>query len=146
LTAEQREDFKEAFSLFDKDGDGTVSTRELVVVMRSIGLNPSLDEIQHMMDEIVPGNGGNIGLDDFMELMAKKIKETEMQDELKEVFKTFDRDGKGYYNLADLRAMVYQYGERMSDEEIKKMFLEQDTNKNRQITYDEFLKIIRANF
>jgi calmodulin len=46
--------------------------------MRSIGLNPSLDEIQQMMDEIVPGNGGNIGFEDFMELMAKKIKETEI--------------------------------------------------------------------
>ena len=45
LTPEQREDFKEAFALFDKDGDGTVSTRELVVVMRSIGLHPSLEEI-----------------------------------------------------------------------------------------------------
>ena len=124
LTPELRADFKEAFDLFDKDGDGTVSTRELVVVMRSIGLQPSLDEIQIMMDEIVPGNGGTIGFDGFLELMAKKIKETEIQDELKEVFKTFDREGKGYYNLEDLRAMVYQYGERMSDDDIKKMFQE----------------------
>jgi len=78
LTAELRADFKEAFDLFDKDGDGTVSTRELVVVMRSIGLQPSLEEIQVMMDEIVPGNGGNIGFEGFLELMAKKIKETEI--------------------------------------------------------------------
>jgi Ca2+-binding EF-hand superfamily protein len=123
-----------------------VSTRELVVVMRSIGLHPSLEEIQRMMNEIIPGNNGNIGLDGFMELLAKKIKETEVDDELKEAFKTFDRGGKGYYTLDDLRAMVYQYGERMSEDEIKKMFAEQDVNKNRQITYDEFVKIVRANF
>ena len=123
-----------------------MSTRELVVVMRSIGLHPSLEEIQRMMNEIIPGNNGNIGLDGFMELLAKKIKETEVDDELKEAFKTFDRGGKGYYTLDDLRAMVYQYGERMSEDEIKKMFAEQDVNKNRQITYDEFVKIVRANF
>jgi calmodulin len=123
-----------------------VSTRELVVVMRSIGLHPSLEDIQRMMNEIIPGNNGNIGLDGFMELLAKKIKETEVDDELKEAFKTFDRGGKGYYTLDDLRAMVYQYGERMSEDEIKKMFAEQDVNKNRQITYDEFVKIVRANF
>ena len=144
MTPEQKEDFKEAFALFDKDGDGTISTRELVVVMRSIGLTPTLDEIQKMMDEIVPKNGGSIGFDGFMELMAKKIRETEVQDELKEAFKTFDRDGKGFYTVQDLRAMVYQYGERMSDEDIKKMFMEQDSNKNRQITYYEFVKIVRA--
>ena len=123
-----------------------MSTRELVVVMRSIGLHPSLEEIQRMMNEIIPGNNGNIGLDGFMELLAKKIKETEVDDELKEAFKTFDRGGKGYYTLDDLRAMVYQYEERMSEDEIKKMFAEQDVNKNRQITYDEFVKIVRANF
>ena len=123
-----------------------MSTRELVVVMRSIGLHPSLEEIQRMMNEIIPGNNGNIGLDGFMELLAKKIKETEVDDELKEAFKTFDRGGKGYYTLDDLRAMVYQYGERMSEDEIKKMLAEQDVNKNRQITYDEFVKIVRANF
>lgn len=29
LTEEQVQEFKEAFSLFDKDGDGTISTKEL---------------------------------------------------------------------------------------------------------------------
>jgi calmodulin len=66
LTEEQKEEFKEAFALFDKDGDGTISAKELVVVMRSIGLSPSVEEIQKMMDEIVPGNGGEIEFDGFM--------------------------------------------------------------------------------
>uniref|UniRef100_M3Y7F8 EF-hand domain-containing protein n=1 Tax=Mustela putorius furo TaxID=9669 RepID=M3Y7F8_MUSPF len=30
-------EFKEAFSLFDKDGDGTITTKELGTVMRSLG-------------------------------------------------------------------------------------------------------------
>ena len=30
LTEEQIAEFKEAFSLFDKDGDGTITTKELV--------------------------------------------------------------------------------------------------------------------
>jgi hypothetical protein len=32
-------EFKEAFSLFDKDGDGTITTKELGTVMRSLGQN-----------------------------------------------------------------------------------------------------------
>ena len=35
LTEEQIAEFKEAFSLFDKDGDGTITTKELGTVMRS---------------------------------------------------------------------------------------------------------------
>ena len=32
LTEEQIAEFKEAFSLFDKDGDGTITTKELGTV------------------------------------------------------------------------------------------------------------------
>ena len=46
LTEEQIEEFKEAFSLFDKDGDGTITTKELQTVMRSLGQNPTESELQ----------------------------------------------------------------------------------------------------
>ena len=37
LTEEQIAEFKEAFSLFDKDGDGTITTKELGKVFRMLG-------------------------------------------------------------------------------------------------------------
>ena len=53
LTEEQIAEFKEAFSLFDKDGDGTITTKELGTVMRSLGQNPNETELQHMIKEVV---------------------------------------------------------------------------------------------
>jgi calmodulin len=50
LTPEQIAEFKEAFSLFDKDGDGSITTRELGVVMRSLGQNPTEAELQDMVN------------------------------------------------------------------------------------------------
>ena len=50
-------EFKEAFSLFDKDGDGTITTKELGTVMRSLGQNPTEAELQDMINE-VDADGG----------------------------------------------------------------------------------------
>lgn len=45
-------EFKEAFKLFDKDGDGTITTKELGTVMRSLGQNPTEAELQDMVNEV----------------------------------------------------------------------------------------------
>lgn len=38
--------------MFDKDGDGTVSTEELGEVMRSMGQNPTEKELMDMIAEV----------------------------------------------------------------------------------------------
>lgn len=55
LTEEQIAEFKEAFSLFDKDGDGTITTKELGTVMRSLGQNPTEAELLDMIHEVDAG-------------------------------------------------------------------------------------------
>ena len=52
FSEKQIEEFKEAFSLFDKDGDGSISTKELGIVMRSLGQNPTESEIQEIINEV----------------------------------------------------------------------------------------------
>ena len=60
LTEEQIAEFKEAFSLFDKDGDGTITTKELGTVMRSLGQNPTEAEPQDMINEVDADGAGTI--------------------------------------------------------------------------------------
>ena len=50
LTDAELDAFKETFMMFDKDGDGSVSTKELGAVMRSLGNNPTEEELEDMID------------------------------------------------------------------------------------------------
>uniref|UniRef100_A0A8C5Z7B2 EF-hand domain-containing protein n=1 Tax=Marmota marmota marmota TaxID=9994 RepID=A0A8C5Z7B2_MARMA len=52
LTEEQIAEFKEAFPLFDIDLDGTITTKELGTIMRSLGQNPTEAELQDMINEV----------------------------------------------------------------------------------------------
>jgi len=45
-------EYRDAFNVFDKDGDETISTTELLTVMRSLGQNPSNEEAKQMITEV----------------------------------------------------------------------------------------------
>jgi calmodulin len=49
LTEDQTAEFREAFALFDKDGDDMISVKELGTVMRSLGQNPTEAELKEMI-------------------------------------------------------------------------------------------------
>ena len=89
LTDEQIAEFKEAFQIFDKDGDGSITTKELGTVMRSLGQNPSDDKIRQMIIDVDEDNSETIDFKEFLGLMAKKMKENDSEDELIEAFKVF---------------------------------------------------------
>lgn len=83
LSAEQEQEFKDVFTIFDKDGDGTVSTKELGVVMRALGQNPTDIEIEEMIKEVDKDGNGEIDFDEFKVLMVKQIaKDNEPEEEL----------------------------------------------------------------
>ncbi|KAI6038533.1 hypothetical protein EDC04DRAFT_2693882 [Pisolithus marmoratus] len=133
--------FKEAFSLFDKDGDGTITTKELGTVMRSLGQNPTEAELQDMINEVDADGNGTIDFPEFLTMMARKMRDTDSEEEIKEAFKVFDKDGNGYISAAELRHVMTNLGEKLTDAEVDEMIREADVDGDGQINYDEFVKV-----
>jgi len=144
LTEEQIAEFKEAFSLFDKDGDGTITTKELGTVMRSLGQNPTEAELQDMINEVDADGNGTIDFPEFLTMMARKMKDTDSEEEIKEAFKVFDKDGNGYISAAELRHVMTNLGEKLTDEEVDEMIREADVDGDGQINYEEFVKMMMS--
>ncbi|KAH0733743.1 hypothetical protein KY285_009450 [Solanum tuberosum] len=144
LTDDQISEFKEAFSLFDKDGDGCITTKELGTVMRSLGQNPTEAELQDMINEVDADGNGTIDFPEFLNLMARKMKDTDSEEELKEAFRVFDKDQNGFISAAELRHVMTNLGEKLTDEEVDEMIREADVDGDGQINYDEFVKVMMA--
>eukprot|EP00923_Selenidium_pygospionis_P035350 GHVN01061684.1.p1 GENE.GHVN01061684.1~~GHVN01061684.1.p1 ORF type:complete len:152 (-),score=37.37 GHVN01061684.1:188-643(-) len=144
VSEEQIAEFKEAFGLFDKDGDGTITTKELGTVMRSLGQNPTEAELLDMIHEVDHDGNGTIDFPEFLQLMARKMKDTDTEEELIEAFKVFDRDGNGFISAAELRHVMTNLGEKLTDEEVDEMIREADVDGDGQINYEEFVKMMIA--
>nr|QCW12731.1 calcium indicator jGCaMP7s [synthetic construct] len=144
LTEEQIAEFKELFSLFDKDGDGTITTKELGTVMRSLGQNPTEAELQDMINEVDADGDGTIDFPEFLTMMARKMKYRDTEEEIREAFGVFDKDGNGYISAAELRHVMTNLGEKLTDEEVDEMIREADIDGDGQVNYEEFVQMMTA--
>jgi len=143
LTEEQIAEFKEAFLLFDKDGDGTITTNELATVMRSLGQNPTESELQDMVNEVDTNQNGTIDFPEFLQMMAKKLKESDSDDEIREAFRVFDKDGDGTISANELRQVMVNLGENLTEEEVEEMIKEADQDGDGQVNFEEFVRMMK---
>ncbi|KAI9295191.1 calmodulin [Neoconidiobolus thromboides FSU 785] len=144
LTEDQVSEFREAFNLFDKDGDGCITVKELGTVMRSLGQNPTEAELQALVDEIDADGNGTVDFAEFLTLMARNLKNADSEEEIKEAFKVFDKDGNGFISAAELRHVMTNLGEKLTDKEAEEMIREADVDGDGQINYEEFVRMLMA--
>ncbi|CAJ1415300.1 unnamed protein product [Effrenium voratum] len=106
-------------------GPGTISVKNLGSVMRSLGQNPTEAELQDMVNEVDADGNGTIDFADFLCLNARKMRDTDSEEELMEAFRAFD-DGTGFLSVQDLRHVMSNLGEALTDAEMEEMIAEAD--------------------
>ncbi|XP_055682749.1 calmodulin-like isoform X1 [Lutzomyia longipalpis] len=144
LSEEQVAEFKEAFMLFDKDEDGTITMAELGVVMRSLGQRPTETELRDMVNEVDQDGNGTIEFNEFLQMMSKKMKGADGEDELREAFRVFDKNNDGLISSSELRHVMTNLGEKLSEEEVDDMIKEADLDGDGMVNYNEFVMILTA--
>ena len=73
---------------------------------------------------------------EFLALMACRMNKEDIEEEMKEAFRVFDKDGNGFISAAELRHVMVHLGERLSDAEVEEMIREADIAGDGQINYE----------
>lgn len=150
ITRTQMKEFREAFRLFDKDGDGTITKEELGRVMRSLGQFARVEELQDMLQEVDSDGDGNVSFEEFVSILSKSTSgggggssSAEQEErELRDAFRVFDKHNRGYICASDLRAVLQCLGEDLSEEEIEDMIKEVDSDGDGRIDFLEFVRAL----
>ncbi|XP_014512031.1 calmodulin isoform X2 [Vigna radiata var. radiata] len=127
--------FLEAFCLFDRDGDGSA----IRVLNQN---NPRKEELEMMVNEVDMDGNGVIEFEQFLNVMARKMKQSEAEDELKEAFRLFDQDQDGYISPTELLSVMRNIGEKITEKELVEMIRVADLDGDGRLNYEEFVRMM----
>ena len=143
LDAEQVEELKEAFSLFDTDGSGSIDAKELKAAMRALGFQVKKADVRKMIADIDKDESGTIDFQEFVDMMTGKMSERDGKEEIAKVFALFDHEGQGKISFRDLKRVVTELGESISDEEMREMIEEADKDGDGYVVFEDFFKMMK---
>ncbi|KAI1093006.1 hypothetical protein F5B19DRAFT_491775 [Rostrohypoxylon terebratum] len=124
--------YKEAFSLFDKRGNGRVSLESLGDLLRACGQNPTLAEIRDLERNV----GGDFDFETFSKILNRPggFRDPGEPDEYCRGFQVFDKDMTGFIGVGQLKYILTNLGEKMTDEEVDELLKAVDTSSG-QVNY-----------
>ena len=99
--------------------------------------------LQDMINEVDADGNGVVDLPEFLTLVSRKMKDTDSEEEIVEAFKVFDKDKSGFISAGELRHVMTNLGEKLTDEEIDEMVREADMDGDGRIGYNDFVSMMQ---
>ena len=131
-------ELREAFNIFDKDSDGAIALDKLILLLKSLKQNPTQNEIKELAETF-----GNlkINFNQFLIIMAKRIQKKNIDEDkyFRSLFDVMDRNKNGKISLEEIKYLISHSNVDISDEDIKFLTKEADSDGDGLISYDEFL-------
>lgn len=142
LTDGQKKAANEAFCCLDKKKEEKIKVGDIPAAFKAFGHSIKPDFLESIEEDIDQDGTGFIGLDEFMDIIQKKLQADEDERELKEIFRVLDKEKKGEVNTTELRWILKSLGDDLTEEDIDDMIADVDTDGSGWVDYEEFSKLM----
>nr|XP_055176086.1 calmodulin-like protein 4 isoform X1 [Nyctereutes procyonoides] len=139
LSQDQINEYKECFSLYDKEQRGRIKATDLLVVMRCLGASPTPGEVQRHLQSHKIDRDGELDFSTFLTIMHMQIKQEDPKKEILLAMLMADKEKKGYIMASELRSKLMKLGEKLTHKEVDDLFKEANIEPNGKVKYDEFI-------
>ncbi|CAH8361084.1 unnamed protein product [Eruca vesicaria subsp. sativa] len=141
-------ELKRVFQMFDKDGDGRITQKELSESFKNLGIIIPENELSQMIEKIDVNGDGCVDVEEFGELNKSIMvqDEDEIGDEdMKEAFNVFDQNGDGFITVDELKTVLSSLGLKQGKtlEECRKMIVQVDVDGDGRVNYKEFRQMMK---
>mmetsp|Transcript_25522 Transcript_25522/g.44493 ORF Transcript_25522/g.44493 Transcript_25522/m.44493 type:complete len:2210 (+) Transcript_25522:2881-9510(+) len=157
----------DVFRIFDKDGNGAISRKELVDSFHNFGIGLSTQQIEKVMKLIDTNSDGNIEFDEFKAVFARELEleqfkanpiESDWKDklfsrineairkygmDLTEAFATFDENKDGRISKSEFLECFKRMGVTLTTAQLDELWNTVNVDRDGYISYVEFVKQVK---
>ena len=134
-------EFKEAFDMFDRDGEGTIGRSEFTAMMKTLGLELSDGELETLWDKVDMDKSGEIEFDEMLDTLRKNLAPLTREEQVADAYEAFDTETRGFVRGSDVATVMRSLGETISDREADELLRAANADRGR-MNKKEFIALL----
>mmetsp|Transcript_6001 Transcript_6001/g.10293 ORF Transcript_6001/g.10293 Transcript_6001/m.10293 type:complete len:160 (-) Transcript_6001:317-796(-) len=137
----QTQDFREVFDVIDQDKDGRIGLKDAGMFLRACSFNPTEAEVAELVKDLTEkGHAETVEFGDLVAAMQRRPTFTSYTvEDIQDAFRLFDRYGVGWLNVVEVKHIMTNLGEKLSDEELVDMLKDADPTNEGRVHYMDYI-------
>ncbi|PHT29227.1 Calmodulin-like protein 5 [Capsicum baccatum] len=133
------------FHMFDRNGDGKITRKELNDSLQNLGIYIPEMELVQMIEKIDINRDGFVDMEEFGTLYQSIMDERDEEEDMREAFNVFDQNGDGFITVEELRSVLSSLGLKQGKtlEDCKRMIMKVDVDGDGMVDYKEFRQMMK---